>query len=197
MLNNKKLKLYLGCRNKPLPGYVNVDIDPKNELADVIDNAFTLDKFQDSSVDVIDSVHMYEHLSYEESKKALVTWYKKLKPGGLLRISVPDMAKCSALLLLTGDKKLVQSLFYGSQLDEWDFHRNLHTEESLTKDLKANGFVNVQKWDWRTTFPHNYCDSYASAYFPSMRKNFILDNKKEVDLGGILLSLNLECNKPV
>jgi len=56
-------------------------------------------------------------------------------------------------------------------------------------------FVNVKEWDWRTTWPHNYIDTYASAYFPPMRKNFILDNGKSVDFGGILMSLNLECDK--
>ena len=69
------------------------------------------------------------------------------------------------------------------------------TKESLTKDLANSGFQNIRVWDWRKTWPHNYIDTYASAYFPPMRKNYILDNGKDVDLGGILMSLNLECTK--
>jgi len=189
------IKVNLGCRTKPLPTYINVDIDPNNQYADRCDNAFVLSTFEDDSIDLIESVHMFEHLSYEETSRALEVWSRKLKPGGKLRLSVPDASKTSALLLLSGDKNLVKTMFMGSQRDPWDFHKNIHTKDSLTKDLMDAKFVNVKEWDWRTTWPHNYIDTYASAYFPPMRKNFILDNGKSVDFGGILMSLNLECDK--
>lgn len=192
----KPVKLNLGCRTKPLPTYINIDIDPNNSYADVIDNAYELNKFNDESCDLIEAVHMFEHLSYAESDKALAVWFKKLKPNGILRLSVPDMTKAAALLLLTDDKKLTKTFFCGSQRNEWDFHRNIHTRTSLTKDLLNAGFVDVVDWDWRTTFPHNYVDTYASAYFPSMRKNYIMDNGSSVDFGGVLMSLNMECRKP-
>ncbi len=88
-------------------------------------------------------------------------------------------------------------MFYGAQVegDPWDFHKSLHTKTSLTKDLQEAGFVNVREWDWATTWPHNYIDTYASCYYPHFRKNFIMDNGKRVDMGGILLSLNLEATK--
>ena len=192
----KLVKINIGCRNRPLPTYINVDIDPTNELADVVDDGLTLSTFKDGSADLIESVHMLEHLSLSGYKQALLVWFSKLKPGGVVRISVPDMEKFSALLLLTGDKSLVASGFYGSQLDEWDFHRSLHTRKGLSADLECSGFTNIREWDWRTTFPHNYVDSFASAYFPHFRKNFIMDNGKGVDLGGVCMSLNLEATKP-
>lgn len=195
MKNNKPIKLNLGCRTKPLPTYINVDIDPNNEYADVIDNAFELKQFEDESCDLIESSHMYEHISYQESEKALKVWFQKLKRGGIVRLSVPDLSKNAALLLLTGNKNLVKNMLFGSQKDEWDFHKNGHTKESLTKDLESAGFVNVREWLWQNTWPHNYVDSYSSCYFPPMRKHFILDNGKSVDLGGVLMSLNLEATK--
>lgn len=191
----KQVKLNLGCRTKPLPTYINVDIDPQNPYADVVDNAFELNNFEDESCDLIESVHMFEHLSYDESQRALKVWGRKLKKGGLLRISVPDMEKMSALLLLTKDKGQVKRMICGGQKNEWDFHKNLHFESSLTQELQENGFINVRKWDWRTTWPHNYVDTFASCYFPHFRKNFIMDNGGSVDLGGVLLSLNIEANK--
>ena len=192
---NNLIKVNLGCRTKPLPTYINVDIDPSNQYADRIDNAFELNTFDNESIDLIESVHMFEHLSYSETDKALEVWFNKLKKGGKLRISVPDASKTSALLLMTGDKNLVKSMFMGSQRDSWDFHKNIHTKDSLTKELLSAKFSNVKEWDWRTTWPHNYIDTYASAYFPTMKKNFILDNGKSVDFGGVLMSLNLECDK--
>ena len=65
----KKIQLNLGCFNKPLPGFINVDIRD-NVSADVIDNAFTLEKFEKKSVDLIYASHMLEHLTYEETEKA-------------------------------------------------------------------------------------------------------------------------------
>lgn len=192
----KPIKLNLGCRTKPLPTYINVDIDPQNPYADVTDDALKLDKFADNSVDLIEAVHMFEHLSQLDSQDALKVWRRKLKVNGIVRLSVPDMEKCSALLLLTKNKNAVKSMFYGSQRgDQWDYHKSLHTKESLSQDLKAAGFSFIEEWDWRTTWPHNYIDTYASAYWPDMRKNFILDNGKSVDLGGTLMSLNLAAVK--
>lgn len=190
--NNKPIKLNIGCRNKPLPTYINIDIDKNNPYADMIDNGFKLKKIIDESCDLIEAIHMFEHLSYNESLQALNTWYDKLKPGGILRLSVPDAEKCAALLLLTRDKNIVKTMFCGSQNDEFDFHKNIHTKSSLKSELQEVGFSNICEWDWRTTFPHSYVDSYCSSYWPHMRKNFIMDNGRGVDLGGINLSLNLE-----
>lgn len=192
--NNKPIKLNIGCRNKPMPTYINIDIDPSNKLADIIDNGFELKTIFNESCDVIEAVHMAEHLTIDEFKKALDVWWIKLKPGGLLRLSVPDATKCAALLQLT-DVSMVKSMFMGSQLNEWDFHKSIFTKDSLTELLINADFKNITEWDWATVFPHNYCDSYASAYFPHMRKNFICDNGKRIDLGGILMSLNLEGTK--
>lgn len=188
-------KLNIGCRNKPLPTYINIDINPENEYADVIDDGFSLEKFEDGSADLIEAVHMFEHLSHVKAQEALRVWRRKLKVGGIVRLSVPDASKAAALLMLTGDKNVVKAMFCGSQLDEWDFHRSIHTKESLGADLELAGFRYVRAWDWRTTFPHNYVDTYASCYFPDMRKNFILDNGRGVDLGGVCMSLNLEATK--
>ena len=46
------MKLNLGCFNKKLPGFVNVDIR-EDVNPDVVDNCFTLEKFDNDSVDLI------------------------------------------------------------------------------------------------------------------------------------------------
>lgn len=192
------MKLNLGCRNKPLPTYINLDIDPNNKLADLIDDALKLTTIKDESCELIEAIHMAEHLSHADFKKALTLWWNKLKPNGILRLSVPDTAKCAALLLLTNNPKLVKSMFLGSQLNEWDIHKSIHTKESITEDLynaAGCGFVDVREWNYWDTFPHNFCDSYASAVWPPMRKKFKCDNGTIVDLGGVQLSINIEAVK--
>lgn len=192
---NKPIKLNIGCRNKPLPTYVNIDIDPNNQLADLIDNGFELNTIKDNSCDLIEAVHMAEHLSLDEFKKALSVWCVKLKAGGTIRLSVPDALKCSSLFNLTQDRNLVKSMFMGSQLNEWDFHKSMHTYQSLSNDLDSAGFTYIRPWNYWETFPHNYCDSYASSTWPHMQKIFKCDNGKTIDMGGICLSLNLEATK--
>lgn len=192
--NNKPIKLNVGCRNKPLPTYVNIDIDPNNKLADLIDNGFELKTIMNESADLIEAVHMAEHLTMAEFRKALDVWYAKLKAGGMLRLSVPDATKCSALLNLTQDRDLVKSMFLGSQLNEYDFHKSMHTFESLQTDLSNAGFINIRRWNYWEVFPHNYCDSYAGSVWPHMHKIHACDNGKIVDLGGISLSLNIEAD---
>jgi len=187
-------KLNLGCFNKKLPGFINIDIRPDCN-PDLVDNAFILSKIQDNSIDLIYASHMLEHLTYVETKTALETWFKKLTKGGILRLAVPDLEKACSLFLLTKDKNLVKSMFWGSQRHEFDMHKNGWSFEDIKKELIDVGFSNICLWDWQTTEPHNYCDDYSSSYWPPMHKKFLCANGKEVDLGGILLSLNVEAIK--
>lgn len=190
----KKIKLNLGCRNRPLPTYINIDIDASNPYADLIDNAFELNNIQDNSCDLIEAIHMAEHLSYAEFVKALRIWYRKLRNYGTLRLSVPDLNKICGLFHFTNNHDLVKSAFSGSQHDEWDFHKATFTKDSLIKYLSDAGFNGIKEWEYSNTWPHSYIDSYAAAVWPPMMKKYTLMSG-EVDLGGIQLSLNLECVK--
>ena len=65
----------------------------------------------------------------------------------------------------------------------YNFHYNIFDEPSLTALLEEAGFVDVQRWDWRTT-EHAEVDDFSQAYLPHM------DKEK-----GTLISLNLEATK--
>ena len=45
----------------------------------------------DDSLDVIYHCHMLEHLSYEEGMVFIANCFRALKPGGILRVVVPDI----------------------------------------------------------------------------------------------------------
>lgn len=107
----------------------------------------------DGSADVVYSSHMLEHLPRESAAAFLREARRILKPDGVLRISVPDMAllidkynedgDCDALLsasLLAPApvKTLRQKLLYlasGHRGHYW-----MYDEASLTRLLQANGF---------------------------------------------------------
>ncbi len=47
--------------------------------------------YPDASVACIYSSHTFEHFSYEESRAVARECFRVLKPGGILRIVVPDL----------------------------------------------------------------------------------------------------------
>lgn len=176
------IKLHLGCFHKKIYGFINVDIRP-DVKPDVVDDCFELKNFEKNSVDLIYSSHMLEHASRVDSDKALKRWYEVLKPGGVLRISVPDLEKVFAHYMFYKDLRYLQNFLYGSQKHNFDFHYNGWDEKTLTEDLVKTGFKNVKKYDWKST-EHFFVDDYSQAYFPH------LDKTK-----GMLMSLNMEGEK--
>jgi hypothetical protein len=111
-------------------------------------------------------------------------WNEVLKPGGVLRISVPDLEAVFAAYFYHKDLRLLQNFLYGSQKHPYDFHYTGWDFQTMKEDLEAAGFVNVRRYDWQKTPPHNYVDDYSQAYLPHMEK-----------IKGKLMSLNVEANK--
>ena len=83
------MKLHLGCGNKRIEGFMNVDIRPGNNV-DIIDNISELNSVDNSSVELIYASHVLEHFGRHEYINVLERWYDLLKKGGKLRLSVPD-----------------------------------------------------------------------------------------------------------
>jgi len=179
---SKKIKLNLGCYDRKIYGFVNVDIR-SDVKPDVIDDAFTLSKFEKNSVDLIYACHMLEHGDYAECKSALKRWHEVLKPGGTLRVAVPDMEAHFAHYYYHGDLRVLHSTFWGSQRHPYDFHKNGWDFKKLKEDLESTGFTGVKRYDWRKT-EHFYIDDYSQAYLPHMDKT-----------NGKLMSLNMEATK--
>ena len=81
--------------------------------------------------------------------------------------------------------ELVIGPIFGRQDYLYNIHYNIFDYTSMSKQLEESGFVNVHKYDWQET-EHATIDDYSQAYIPHMDKK-----------NGILISLNVECNKPI
>lgn len=188
------LKLHLGCREKKIHGYINVDIRAEVN-PDVVDDALTLSKFKDNSVSVIYACHMLEHVPRKDYFKTLKRWYKVLKPGGILRVSVPDLEALSQYLVYNfGNADVViqtQNLIFGAQQHAYDVHYQGFTEDSLGNDLFAVGFNNIHRYDWRMT-EHFYIDDYSQCYLPQISYK---TRRPDGIIDGTLVSLNIEATK--
>jgi SAM-dependent methyltransferase len=83
--------LHLGCGPKYLPGFVNIDGNLFNKLDLWLDVRNGL-PFASNSADSIYSTHMFEHFYPDELQLLLRECLRVLKPGGGIRLIVPNLA---------------------------------------------------------------------------------------------------------
>jgi len=184
------MKLHLGCGTRYIPGWVHVD-QVKHEH---IDYVCSVDKlpFKDNSADIIYSSHVLEYFDYQEAEGiVLPEWKRVLKPGGILRLAVPDFEKIAGLYNSLFERGLSTKmdvfigLLFGRQLynNKTCYHKCVYDEKKLSSILCKVGFKRLQLWDWRQT-EHSHIDDCSQAYLPHMDKE-----------NGTLMSLNLEAVK--
>jgi predicted SAM-dependent methyltransferase len=83
--------LHLGCGPKYLPGFLNIDANPFNRIDLWLDVRNGL-PFPSSAVDSIYATHMFEHFYPDELNRLLCECLRVLKPGGGIRLIVPNLA---------------------------------------------------------------------------------------------------------
>ena len=112
---------------------------------------------QDESLDVLYSSHMLEHLDRNEADKFLKEAFRVLRPGGIVRIAVPDIKKKVEQYIESGDadafiestrlcvprpRSLAQRLrllLVGTRNHQWMYDGN-----SLCRLLQKHGFVETE-----------------------------------------------------
>lgn len=83
-----RIFLNVGCGDKKIPGFVNLDVVPNADLQVDVRKGLPYDN---RSVDGIFCEHFIEHLSQAEGIAFLRECRRALVPGGLLRIATPDL----------------------------------------------------------------------------------------------------------
>lgn len=172
-------KLHLGCGTKHLKGYTNIDIRYLPGV-DEVNNIRFLRNYKDNSVDEIYACHVLEHFGRWEYKDVLKRWFEILKPGGILRLAVPDFESIVKHYNKTQDLRSLIGLLYGGQDYDENYHYITFDFETLEEDLTKIGYAAVNKWncnEWEG-------DDFSKAYLPHMDKE-----------NGILMSLNLLATK--
>ena len=176
------IKLNLGCGHRQIPHYINIDLDPSCN-PDKVEDVCVLNSFKPNTVDLIYCSHVLEHFPIKQVRNILNRWNEVLKVGGILRIGVPDLDMVFRHYIYYKDMPKLMAFLYGSQEDEYQFHKSGWNFESLGSVLKGVGFSNITRFDWRT-LEHAYIDDHSQGYLPHMDKE-----------SGILMSLNIEATK--
>lgn len=153
------IKLDIGCGDKPVDGYVPIDRKFGKE-------AYPLD-VQDGTVDEIRASHVLEHFPHGQVGHVLADWVRCLRPGGILRVAVPDF-ETIARAYLNRQEIPVQGYVMGGQTDPDDFHRSIFDREELTTLFRQLGLRQIRTW-----------------------------KSDQQDCAALPISLNLECRKPL
>jgi predicted SAM-dependent methyltransferase len=79
-------KIVIGAADKYDAGWIPTDMDYLNLLQPADWSRF----FQPNSLEAILAEHVWEHLTEEEGREAAKRCFEYLRPGGYLRVAVPD-----------------------------------------------------------------------------------------------------------
>jgi GT2 family glycosyltransferase len=90
--NESMIRLHLGCENRKIKGWVNIDINDKVK-PDIIADVSDLNMFEDEAVDEIESCHPLEHLAHPDAITALKEWQRVLRNGGRLSLELTTLEK--------------------------------------------------------------------------------------------------------
>lgn len=152
------IKLNVGCGTDYKKGWINIDNNSDNNIKK-LDLNWDLRKplpFADDSVDYIFNEHFIEHLTIDESQAIIKDLMRVLKPGGVLRIAMPDLAETvDSYLNLPINKDPVIKKFKLTYIKtkaeriniafrEWG-HRWLYDAEELERRLKQAGCKHISQ----------------------------------------------------
>jgi predicted SAM-dependent methyltransferase len=183
----KKIKLHIGCGKRDL-GDEWIGIDgatyPHVQYHDI-----TKLDFENNSVTEIYASHVLEYFNRDEAVDVLKEWYRVLKPGGILRVAVPDFGIMAGMYIgrnLSLDN-FIGPLYGKMPMDDITiYHKTAYDYKSLKDILLSVGFPMVTRYKWQDLeiFKDPNYDDQSRAYIPHMD----FEN-------GILISLNLEAVK--
>jgi len=176
-----RLNLHLGCGNIYNRKFINIDGYPFPHV-DYVQSIDKLSQFNEGSVDLIYASHCLEHFSYLKTKAVLGEWFRVLKKGAVLRLSVPDFDKLIEIYATHNcDPNVILPQLMGGQNNKYNYHLTVLNRVNLSALLQGVGFSEIRSWrpgtDDLTTF-----DDF------SVYQKCILGNKYEI-------SLNIEATK--
>ena len=173
-----KVLIHLGCGEQNDSRWINVDAQPFPHIH-FVGSVEKLSMFPANYADLIYACHVLEHISYQRYPDILKEWRRVLKPGGILRIAVPDFDKF--ISIYQTEKNNINPILppmMGAQDCEHGFHRGIFNERYLSNLFFTAGFREVGGWD-PTTAPDYPFNDWA----------------KKLVQGKYPISLNLEAVK--
>jgi SAM-dependent methyltransferase len=171
--------LNLGCFDQSVDGWVNTDITPHIFVAKVPGAALLLRRlgrmtaeryeqhqrgvfdhvkymnlgkrfsFADDSFDNAFSAHVFEHLYRDHAVSCAREICRVLKPGGVFRVSVPDLDLAVSAYDTRKPELLLDLIYESSQPGDKNRHHWMYNEHSMGRLLRDAGFSRVHRCGFR------------------------------------------------
>jgi predicted SAM-dependent methyltransferase len=146
------LRLHLGSGGEHKPGWTNIDL-----LGDPVEVAWNMARplpFGSALVTAVFHEHLLEHLPLQAGAAFMQECYRVLKPGGILRVGVPDAGKL--IRSYGGDRTYLEALHPSrptamlavQELFYWHRHCAMFDGETLCLFFRATGFPDPQERDY-------------------------------------------------
>lgn len=186
-LDQRSLKLHLGCGNVYKPGWINID---SYHLPPCTPD-LTLDlrrplPFADASCAEIYSEHFFEHVHYPDAANEMLReWRRVLAPGGKVSLGVPDPIPVLTAYLNDAPEPYFDYFsnhfsvqrYLGTKMEavNWLFkqggeHQFIYDYPSLEKMLRDAGFHRIARRDFdaaRDSEPRRHGTLYVDAVKPA------------------------------
>lgn len=143
------MKLHLGCGQRYLQGYTNIDFPldqhtvQQQSVADELHDLREL-RYAHNAIEEVRSHHVFEHFPKAEAAALVAAWNSWLIDDGIVHIEVPDFKRSAraAISPFRSRKKQLVALrhIFGSQEASWAIHYEGYTADHLVQFLARFGF---------------------------------------------------------
>ena len=172
------MKLHIGCGNRRIEGFINIDVRD-TRASDLVCDIVDL-PYEEKSIDLIYACSVLEHFGRNSKLdffrktswiNALEHWHSLLSKGGKLFLSVPDF---EAICLEYAQNRCIEKLIgltIGGQKNNEDLHGMIFDYKLLEQKLLDVGFTSVERYDWWKL--ESFCnnkeyDDFSRSYLPHL-----------------------------
>jgi len=128
LAKNPPVRIILGASGTNYDGWIPTDVEHLNLLIP----KHWEDCFERASIDAMLAEHVWEHLSLDDGLTAAKQCFEYLKPGGYLRVAVPDG--------FHPDPSYIEYVKVGGSGLGADDHKVLYNAESIAEQFSKAGF---------------------------------------------------------
>ena len=176
--NRGEIRLIVGSGHTRYEGWIPTNIDTLN----LLDESTWARFLRPGTVTAILAEHVWEHLTPEEGLIAAQTCFRFLRPGGHLRVAVPDG--------LHPDARYIAEVKPPA-----DGHAVLYTHESLTTLLEAAG-LSVQLYEYYDAIGVLHSDPWDPSGGTILRSKQYNDAHPDLPFNPVDTSIILDAIRP-
>lgn len=156
-------RLHLGCGERYLEGYINIDFPPETQpvmntsKADLHADLTDL-RYERGSIEEVRLHHVFEHFDRPTALRLLLDWHDWLVVGGQLVIETPDFERCARAFFLPWrrrDRGVLLRHIFGSHEAAWAAHWDGWYEAKFRRHLEALGYERLRFSRKRWAGTHN------------------------------------------